>query len=271
MVEVVAEAGLNHKGNPNLALDMVEAAAAADANVVKFQTFIPDKMYLPSHPLHKILSELCLDRQATINVARYCQELEIEFMSTPGDVDSLKFLVQDCGVKRIKIGSDDLTNEPLLKAAEDTGLPIILSTGMAAMYEVFDAVKDFRPSTQSLMTVLHCVSSYPCTIEDANLNAIDTMRKYFNKVGYSDHVNGSLACIVAAAKGASIIEKHFMLEDDNGCVDYLVSADQWQLQSLISQVRKVEIMLGTGRKVPCEAEKKNIPLFRKDKNGRRCA
>jgi sialic acid synthase SpsE len=271
MVEIIAEAGLNHKGNLDLALDMVEAAAAADADVIKFQTFDPSQMYPDTHPSFKILTELRLSQADFISIAKNCEKLEIEFMSTPGDVDSLKFLVWECGVKRIKIGSDDLTNEPLLSAAEDSGLPIILSTGMATMDEVCDAMDKLRPSTRSLTTILHCVSSYPCAVDDVNLNAMDTLGRYFGKVGYSDHTKEGLACIVAASKGAIIIEKHFMLRDDPGCIDYLVSIDQWKLQELISKIRQVEFMLGTGSKVPCEAEKKNIPLFRKGKNGRRCA
>ena len=270
MVEIICEAGLNHKGYLRNALQMVEEAAICDADVVKFQTFDPSQMYPATHPLFKLLTDLRLSQSDVISVSKECEKFEIEFMSTPGDIDSLKFLVQSCGVKRIKIGSDDLTNEPLLMAAEDTGLPIILSTGMATMGEVCDVLANFRPSTVSLMTLLHCVSVYPCPIEDANLNAIDTMHRYAFKVGYSDHTKGILACLAAVAKGASIIEKHFMLWNDPDCVDFAVSANKWEFKKLVARAREVELMLGTGRKVPCEAEKKNIPLFRKGKDGRRC-
>src|SRR5882672_5044104 len=184
-IEVVAEAGVGHGGDIAKALKLVEAAKAAKADVVKFQTYDPVEAINPKHAEYKLLESLALSRPHTLQLSMYCEALGIEFMSTPGDVGSLKFLVEDCGVKRLKIGSDDLTYKPLIEAAAKSGLPVILSTGMATLSEVSEAI---APIPYDKLTLLHCVSAYPCALQDANLSAMEKLRwlVHGRPVGYSD-------------------------------------------------------------------------------------
>ncbi len=269
VIEIIAEAGVGHSGSVDVALKMVDAAAAARANVVKFQTFDPEKAIHPGHSQYQLLKSLALKQADFIRLAKHCEAAGIEFMSTPGDVDSLKFLVEGVGVKRIKIGSDDLTYCTLTDAAFQSGLPVILSTGMATFDEVFKAVS--RGHNLHLITLLHCVSSYPCRPEDVNLRAMDTMRSNLRcKVGYSDHTEGFLACLGAAAHGAVMIEKHFELWGLPG-PDHDVSISHNELADMVDQIRSLEKMLGSGVKAPCEAEKVNIEKYRKRDDGMKYA
>ncbi len=267
MVEVISECGLNHKGKLDIAKRMVEAACVADVDVVKFQTFIPEAIVHREDRHFNLLKELALSRPDFIELVKFCNSFEIEFLSTPGDVGSLKFLVEECGVKRIKIGSDDLTYEPLIEAAAETGLPLILSTGMANLSEI-SHIMDFLKGP---VTLLHCVSLYPCPPELANLRAIETLRAFGPPVGYSDHVSGYWASIAAAAMGATIIEKHFMLKAHQDCVDAQVSINEVGLETMVVRIRQIELMLGKGLKQPSPEEAANIPIFRKEKVGlRKC-
>lgn len=268
MIEICAEAGVNHCGSEQLAHELIDAAKESGADIVKFQTFSVDKLLRTNDPEYSVLSKLALPRKDFITLARYAEAIGIEFMSTPGDVDSLRFLVKEVGVKRIKIGSDDLTYRPLVEAAFATKLPIILSTGMATRHEVTETIYDCGRGNH--VTLLHCVSSYPTEPEDANLLAMKYMIEQFDrfKVGYSDHTKGYIACIAAAAMGAVMIEKHIAL-DDQYCVDESVSLWPDQFEAMVRDIRLVEKMLGHGRKEPCEAEKANIAKFRKGKDGLR--
>lgn len=270
MTEVIAEAGVGHGGDIDIALKMVDAARAAKVDIVKFQTYNPVDAIHPSHTEYKLLETLALSHPAFIRLARYCEQVGIEFLSTPGDLGSLKFLVEECGVKRIKIGSDDLTYPPLIEAAWRTRLPLLISTGMATLAEVSLAITNI-PGRQ--FTLLHCVSAYPCAPEDANLKAMDKLQWLVDgrPVGYSDHTKGTLACLAAAARGASVIEKHFELRYGAPSVDHAVSIHETQLAEMVHGIRQIEKMLGSGEKVPCAAEMVNIPLVRKKEDGRKCA
>jgi len=265
VLEIIAEAGINHNGKLSQALKLVDAAHEADADVVKFQTFDPKKLLRPNDPSMGVLAECILSTYEYKFLAKYCEEVGIEFMSTPGDLDSLKFLVEELGVKRIKIGSDDLTNKELVESAYNTGLPVILSTGMATTIEIDLARQIYGKKT----TLLHCVSTYPCAVSDANLRAISAMRARYHScdIGYSDHCKGYLACLGAVALGAVMIEKHFRLRWEGYCPDYSVSIDEKELLNMVRDCRILEQMLGDGVKQPCEAEKRNIPLFRKGADG----
>ncbi len=267
MIEIIAEAGVNHNGSPELAFKLVDAAKVAGADIVKFQTFDTDKLVRPESPDRWQLKQLELPRRKFIKLARFAETIDIEFMSTPGDLDSLKFLVEEVGVKRIKIGSDDLTYPYLLAAANATGLPIILSTGMATTGEIEMAMERLSPNN---VTLLHCVSCYPTAPQDANLLAMRQLRRFIwpgDKIGYSDHTEGVTACIAAAALGAVMIEKHITLGDRHRCPDHVVSLDQINFKYMVFCVREVEKMLGSGVKEPCAAEKENIVRFRKDRDG----
>lgn len=270
-IEVVAEAGVNHSGDVNIALKMIDAAKLAGANVIKFQTYCPEAAINENHKDFGFLKSLALTHIDFVKLAKHCERTGIEFLSTPGDVGSLKFLVGECGVKRIKIGSDDLTYDPLLDAAREARLPVILSTGMATIPEIARAAELVGRPDAATITLLHCVSSYPCSPSDANLAAIATLRnEFYDNVGYSDHCEGILACIAAAAMGVVMIEKHFELASHKG-PDSCVSVSQWGLAKMITRVREVETMLGTGIKAPCEAEKRLIPMVRKRADGRKWA
>lgn len=266
MVEIVAEAGLNHGGNLTIAKKMIYAARAADVGAIKFQTYIPKAVVHKEDKNFKLLESLAFSHSDFIELARFCEEMEIEFLSTPGDVDSLKFLVEKCGIKRIKIGSDDLTYEPLIAAAAHTSLPLILSTGMATLVEIDKVLQNIHGP----VTLLHCVSLYPCPPKLANLLAIRQLQGFGCPVGYSDHVPGWQACLAAVTLGATIIEKHFMLSWYDG-IDAAVSINELELAELVTQVRITELMLGDGIKQPSPEEAANIPLFRKQNGGlRKC-
>jgi len=264
VITLIAEAGLEHCGNVSYAYKLVDEAKGAGADIVKFQTYDIDKLMRAEDPDRWQLARLSLDRRHFVDLAKYAEHLNIEFMSTPGDVDSLKFLVEECGVKRIKIGSDDLTFTPLLSVAKSSGLPVILSTGMATMSDIRVALEWLDPQ---LTTLLHCVSSYPTNPEDANLLAMKQLRNFGLPVGYSDHTETITACIAAAALGAEMIEKHLTLDYRYRGPDSIVALDPVSFKYMVSSIRDVEKMLGSGLKEPCEAEKANIARFRKDRDG----
>lgn len=267
-VEVIAEVGLNHLGKLDIAKKMVEAACIADVDAVKFQTFVPENILHLSDKNFNLLSDLALSRKDTIELAKFCKSMEVEFISTPGDIDSLKFLVEEVGVRRIKIGSDDLTYEPLIFTAIGSRLPLILSTGMATIGEIKRVVREAQRNEVAL-TLLHCVSLYPCPLELANLKVIEELRRFECPVGYSDHVSGYLASVSAAAMGAKIIEKHFMLSEHLDCVDSVVSITEYVLQIMVKEIRIVEQMLGNGFKHPSPQEAANIEWSRKQPDGKR--
>jgi N,N'-diacetyllegionaminate synthase len=274
MIEIICEAGLEHCGSPGLAYRLIDAAKQAGADVVKFQTFDVDKLLRHDDRERWVLRQFELPKKEFIALSRFAEGLGIEFMSTPGDLDSLKFLVEEVGVKRIKIGSDDLTYRPMLEAAAETILPVILSTGMANMNEINIAVATLRAGARGIMastppvTLLHCVSSYPTKPQDANLLAMGELSRCFSlPTGYSDHTQGSVASIAAAALGAIMIEKHLTISDHYMGPDRAVALDPGEFKDMVAAIRDVEQMLGSGKKEPCQAERDNIVKFRKDRDG----
>lgn len=265
-VTIVCEAGLNHVGRLDTAKRLADAARNAQADVVKFQTYDPDKLMRKSDPDFKMLSSLALSRPDFIQLARHCQLIGIEFMTTPGEVDSLKFAVEELGVRRIKLGSDDLTNIHLQIAAKATGLVKIQSTGMGTLQEISDAMAVLGKAKTIL---LHCVSCYPCRIDQTNLRAIQTMEVCFGvPVGYSDHTASQSVCQAAVALGATLIEAHMMLmEQGPAPVDSAVSFTPMHFSTLVKGIRLTELMLGTGVKKPNADELKLIPKVRKAPDG----
>lgn len=262
MIEIIAEVGITHGGSVDMAMNMAELVKDAGGKTVKYQTFNPEKLIYKNDPSYVTLCELALSHTHFKALARFCEEIEIEFLSTPGDLDSLRFLVEECGVRRLKIGSDDLTYKPLMESAAKSGLPLIISTGMATLREVDLAI----PPVMNDITLLHCVSAYPCVDHNVNLRAMQELKTLGFRVGYSDHTPHYDACLMAAAMGASIIEKHvrpFGWQGPDACVS--IECDD--LHQLIQKVAKIEIMLGHGKKIPCPAEVANIPIFRKDETG----
>jgi N,N'-diacetyllegionaminate synthase len=272
--EIVAECGVSHGGGLDAALMLVEKAKEADADIVKFQTYRPDKLVRRDDPSYELLAKLALPFCAFRKIAAHCEAVGIEFMSTPGDVDSLKFLVEECGVRRIKIGSDDLTHKPLVFAAFETGLPVILSTGMATLGEVWMAVRTGHLNEANALgrnfTLLHCVSIYPTPPELANLAAIEELTYQFKRpAGYSDHTQGTMACLAAAAMGACMVEKHLMLAESTKPVDHDVSIMPARFREMVRQIRLIEVMRGHGLKDPSPEERAMAAKLRKDASGLR--
>lgn len=300
---VIAEAGVNHNGDIDLALELVDHAAKAGADYVKFQTFKADK--LASGTATKaayqkattdaaesqldMLRRLELSVEAHHRLVARCAEKSIAFLSTAFDVDSLVFLADDLGLKTLKLGSGELTNAPILLAAARRGMDLMLSTGMGSLAEVEEALgviafgllhqhapqsrADFAETLldpaawdalRTRVTLLHCTTEYPAAVADTNLRAIDTMRAAFAlPVGYSDHTEGNAMSIAAVARGASVIEKHFTLDRTMDGPDHSASVEPHDLAQLVRDIRAVEAGLGNGIKQPGAAEVRNRPIVRK--------
>ena len=270
MVFVIAEAGVNHQGDPAIAARLVKAAAVAGANAVKFQTFDADRLDPPG-ARREALRELQLSYDAHISLSAYARTCRIEFMSTPFDPDALRFLVEQVGVQRIKIASGQLDNEPLLRAARASGRRILLSTGMAGHAEIAAALEIVGTGRT---TLLHCTSAYPCSAEDANLAALARLRADFGgEVGFSDHTEGIEAALAATALGAIVIEKHLTLDRGMEGPDHKASIEPEEFCRMVVGIRRIESMMGDGdkRPRPCEAPARAVASERRAWRERRAA
>lgn len=278
---IIAEAGVNHNGDLQLAKDLVKVAAEAGADVVKFQTFIPENLVTSSAPKAKyqientknnndsqleMLQQLQLKFEWHDELKTLATELGISFCSTGFDLESIDFLC-DLGIPFLKIPSGELTNKPYLIHIAQKKLPIILSTGMADMKEVEQALNILLQygANKSEITVLHCTTNYPTPFEEVNLKAMLTMEQQLGvNVGYSDHTNGSEVAIAAVALGAKVIEKHFTLDRNLPGPDHAASLEPNELKYLISAIRNTESALsGTGIKAPTSSELDNRLIARK--------
>lgn len=273
---IIAEVGVNHNGSAEMANQLVEAAAAAGADAVKFQSFRAGKLvtraaykaeyqerFGGSGSQYDMLKPLELSNHVVANLKKAAERLGLVFMSSPFDRESAAFL-DSIGVPAFKLGSGELTNSPLLEYVGGFGKPVILSTGMAGTAEVEAAIEVVKKAGNEQIALLHCVSNYPANPKDANLKAISTMnRKFGVPVGYSDHCPGILISLAAAALGACIVEKHFTLDKDLPGPDHRSSLDRIELKQLVEGVRLVAGALGTGIKAPVLAEKPIAELTRK--------
>lgn len=282
---VIAEIGVNHNGSLDLAMQLVDAAAAAGAQAVKFQTFKADKItarntatvaYQKSaggDDQHAMLRKLELSDEDHRKIAAHCAALGVEFMSTAFDSASLDLLC-DIGIHRIKVPSGEVTNVPYLEDCARRGLPIILSTGMADLDEVRIAVKILLkamparlpddPAGLPPLVVLHCTSAYPTAPEDVNLGAMATMAADLGvPVGYSDHTRGTLVTPIAVACGALIIEKHVTLDRAMVGPDHAASLEPDELREMIVSIAAVETIMGDGHKLPRPAEMEARALVRR--------
>jgi N-acetylneuraminate synthase/N,N'-diacetyllegionaminate synthase len=264
---VVAEAGVNHNGSGELALRLVEAAAGAGADAVKFQTFSANAVATakarqadyqrrgaPARSQAEMLRDLELPEQALRACAGRAAELGITFLSTPFDLDSVQVLAA-LGVPAFKVGSGDLTNLVLLRAVAAHGKPILLSTGMATLAEVDAAVRDLRDHGDPPLALLQCTSAYPADSADANLAAMATLRARFGApVGYSDHSAGIAVAIAAAALGAAVVEKHLTLDRTMPGPDHAASLEPRAFAELVAGVREAHVALGDGAKQPSPGE-----------------
>lgn len=273
---IIAEAGVNHNGSEELALQLVDTAAHCGADAVKFQTFSAEKLVRPGAEkaeyqrrqtgdgdqfgmLKRLEMSEALHRQL---VAR-CASLGIEFMSTPFDEQAADFLTS-LGMRRIKVPSGEITNIPFLEFLAAKNLPLILSTGMADLQEVHEAVAAIRSTRERLalpgelndvLTILHCTSNYPAEVGDVNLLAMRTIHAAVGvPVGYSDHTAGVSIATAAVAMGAIVIEKHFTLDKSMPGPDHRASLEPAELAMMIRQIRDVEQALGSSEKVPTASE-----------------
>ncbi len=268
-VFVIAEAGVNHNGKLDLALMLCESAKASGADAVKFQTFAADDLVVPGAPSaeyqtrqtghtdqYQMLKALELTKDQHQIIFKYCQKIGIEFFSTPFSLGALAMLV-DLGVKRLKMSSGELTHRALLESAARTNLPLFLSTGMATMGEIYEALDWVHISRGNLnnVVVLHCTSAYPATPDVLNLGAIQSMARDLPvPVGYSDHSLGIEASVAAVALGAVVIEKHLTLDKKMAGPDHSASLEPAEFAQMVSAIRVMTAMLGDGVKAPSQAE-----------------
>lgn len=278
-VFIIAEAGVNHNQDLNLALKLVDVAAECKANAVKFQTFkaedvVTERGEMASYQRRntgenksqrEMLKKLELPDDFYQPIIRRCESRNILFMSTPhGGKKSVDFL-ESLDIKAYKIGSGDLTNYILLDRVARTGKPIILSSGMATMKEVKEATEFVRLRGDSQIAILHCTTNYPCPSDEVNLLAMKTMMDELDiPVGYSDHTQGIQVAIMAATMGMAIYECHFTLDKRLPGPDHIASAEPNELKARIEAIRMVPVILGKIEKVPTKSEIKSmLPYVRK--------
>ncbi len=277
---IIAEAGVNHNGSLELARKMIDAAVEAGADAVKFQTFKAEKVvsrYAPKAEYQKkttnagesqleMIKKLELDAAAHQTLIDYCKKKNIRFLSTPFDLESID-LLNELGLDIFKIPSGEITNLPYLRKIGDLKKETILSTGMADLEEIEDALDVLTGAGTKLkdITVLHCNTEYPTPMQDVNLKAMQTIKSAFpgTHVGYSDHTEGIEVPIAAVAMGATIIEKHFTLDKNMEGPDHKASLEPNELKTMVCAIRNVEKVLGNGIKKPSPSELKNKLIVRK--------
>jgi N-acetylneuraminate synthase len=273
---IIAEAGVNHNGSEKLAFQLIDAAVESGADAIKFQTFKAEKLVSKgastaeyqkkqtgNDDQFSMIKELELPESLYPNLIEYCNQYNIEFMSTPFDIESAHLLI-GLGMKKLKVPSGELTNLPFLESLALLDIPLILSTGMSTLEEVKDAVKriklvreinNFRAPLSDMLTILHCTSNYPTNYSDVNLKAMETMASALSlPVGYSDHTDGITVSIAAVAMGGCLIEKHFTLNKALPGPDHKASLEPQQLKSMVEQIRQIEMCLGDGVKTPRPSE-----------------
>lgn len=275
---IIAEAGVNHNGDVALAKQLIDGAKEAGADAVKFQLFNPDVLTTEDTPLaayqeanggetgpksqRELLSALALSQKDFQDLYDYATQTGIQFLCSPFDEDSARFLIKDLALPCIKLSSGELTNLPFLKMLSGYDTPVILSTGMATMAEVETAVKTVYNKHRQELALLHCVSSYPTPLEQVNLRAMTSLENAFPDciIGYSDHTEGITISLAAVALGARIIEKHFTLDKTLPGPDHKASLSVEELTEMIQDIRNIEKALGSGVKEPqpCEADCKRV-------------
>ncbi len=302
-VFIIAEAGVNHNGSMDLARRLIDVAATSGADAVKFQTFKSEAVISRAAKKAEYQvtntgsdeSQLDMVRKLELGVEQHRELIAhaasrgIRFLSTPFDIESLHVLVDTFDLPQLKIPSGEITNLPLLMAAGRSNRPLIVSTGMATLAEVEDALallafamsdSDGRPTPEAIraayfsetgqrllrerISLLHCTTEYPAPVAEVNLRAMGTLRAAFGlPVGYSDHTQGIHISVAAVALGATIIEKHFTLDRALPGPDHVASLEPAELTAMVSAIRDVEMALGNGLKLPAPSERKNIAVARK--------
>lgn len=276
-VLIIAEAGVNHNGDINLAKKLIEQAAKAGADVVKFQTFKANSCVSVSAKKAKyqlettakeesqleMIQKLELSYESHFELMKHCKKHDIIFLSTPFDLESVEFL-RGLDLPYFKIPSGEITNLPYLKAVAKCKKRVLLSTGMANLGEIEAALTILRKNGTRNITLLHCNTEYPTPFEDVNLNALKTLKEAFKlEVGYSDHTEGIVASLGAVALGAVVIEKHFTLDKTMEGPDHRASLEFEELRALCKGIRELEKALGSGIKKASKSEAKNKIIARK--------
>jgi N,N'-diacetyllegionaminate synthase len=276
-VFIIAEAGVNHNGNLDLAKKLVDAAKDAGADCVKFQTYVSknivsknavkaeyQKMQTePGESQYDMLKKLELSFDEFVELNQYCKSKDIEFMSTAFDFDSIDFL-NSLEMGTWKVPSGEITNLPYLIKIAKLNKPVILSTGMSTMDDIRNAIQALKDNGSGELIILHCTTEYPTPFEDVNLKAMNAIKEQFEvMVGYSDHTRGIEVPIAAVALGAIVIEKHFTLDRNMEGPDHKASLEPNELKAMVDAIRHIEVSLGDGTKQLAESEKKNITVVRK--------
>ncbi|MBO6960197.1 MAG: N-acetylneuraminate synthase [Prochlorococcus marinus CUG1438] len=276
---IIAEAGVNHNGDIKLAHKLIDAAYNAGADIVKFQTFLPSELSTDYAPLAEyqksnignqvsqldMLNNLKLSESDHHELIEHCNEKNIEFLSTSFDLASLS-LLKKFSLKRNKIPSGEITNLPLIRKIAAIKKPIILSTGMSTLGEIEIALEEINKygTNKDLITILHCSTEYPASIETVNLKAMNTIKSAFGvKVGYSDHTEGIDIAVAAVALGAVIIEKHLTIDRTLPGPDHKASIEPNKFAEMVKNIRRVEIALGSNIKKPSNQELENRKVARK--------
>jgi N,N'-diacetyllegionaminate synthase len=276
---IIAEAGVNHNGSIDAARELIEVAASAGADIVKFQTFKSEKLvskFAKKAEYQKentgndesqldMLKKLELSEESHYRLIEHCDKNKIQFLSTPFDLESIDFL-NKLNLNYFKIPSGEITNLHYLRKVGSAGKEVILSTGMSTLDEIGAALGILTKSGTSLdkISVLHCNTEYPTPFEDVNLNAMLTIKKTFGvRVGYSDHTPGIEVPIAAVALGATIIEKHFTLDKNLPGPDHKASLNPAELIAMITSIRNIEKAMGSEMKEPSNSEVKNKVIARK--------
>lgn len=261
---LVAEAGVNHNGSVDRAISMVHAAAGAGVDALKWGIFKADEFCRKSDPLYPVFKQSELPDSAWPEIKAACERAGLIFFATPQNPSDLETLLR-VGVPCVKVGSDDLTNLTLIERYARTGLPIILSTGMADLVDVQEAVLSVQVNSGNTPLVLACTSEYPCPPRSANLRRITTLRNKLGLplVGFSDHTVGTLAAVVAAALGACYFEKHFTLDNDLEGPDHRFSADPTAMAYWVLAIRSAFDYLGSGEIKPTHEETINRVHWRR--------
>lgn len=276
---IIAEAGVNHNGKIELARQLIDVAVEAKVDYVKFQTFKTElaiskfaqkadyqkQTTSEAETQFELVKKLELDKNTHIELIAYCKSKNIKFLSTAFDLDSIDLLFE-LGIDFFKIPSGEINNYPYLKKIAEKGLPVVMSTGMANLSEIEQAMDVMVDNglSRDQITILHCNTEYPTPMADVNLKAMQTIKDAFKvKVGYSDHTLGIEIPIAAVALGATVIEKHFTLDRNMEGPDHKASLEPGELKAMVNSIRNIEIALGHGLKQETESEKKNKFIARK--------
>ena len=276
-VYIIAEAGVNHNGSLENAKKLVLAAKNAGVDAVKFQTFNTDNLVTKNavkadyqvnntgnnDSQYEMLKKLELSQQDYRELKQLCDELDIEFMSTPFDIESIEQLEQ-LNVNRFKLPSGEITNYPYLVRLAKTHKPVIMSSGMATVEDIESTIRVLKGNGLEDLSLLHCTTEYPAPFEEVNLKAMEYLKNKFGlKIGYSDHTKGIEVPIAAVAMGAEIIEKHFTLDKNMEGPDHKASLEPDELLMMVKAIRNVELAIGDGVKRPSKSEVKNKAIARK--------